>query len=91
MLHSFSHSFIADNYIAPHQVGLLRSAPNPRAYFKGFQVVAHIGGEQKSRLCRHRGVDSGERISRIWTCESGKLQAPKARSFDCRRQKAPTD
>jgi len=29
-LHSISHySFIADIYIAPVQVGLLRSAPNP--------------------------------------------------------------
>jgi len=29
--HSFIHSFIADIYIAPLQVGLLRSAPNPSA------------------------------------------------------------
>ena len=27
----FIHSFIADIYIAPLQVGLLRSAPNPSA------------------------------------------------------------
>jgi len=27
----FFHSFIADIYIAPLQVGLLRSAPNPSA------------------------------------------------------------
>jgi len=31
MIHSFIHSFIADIYIAPLQVGLLRSAPNPSA------------------------------------------------------------
>ena len=29
--HTFIHSFIADIYIAPLQVGLLRSAPNPSA------------------------------------------------------------
>jgi len=28
-INSFIHSFIADIYIAPLQVGLLRSAPNP--------------------------------------------------------------
>ena len=28
-IHSFIHAFIADIYIAPLQVGLLRSAPNP--------------------------------------------------------------
>ena len=31
IVHSFMHSFIADIYIAPLQVGLLRSAPNPSA------------------------------------------------------------
>src|SRR6218665_441689 len=30
-IHSFIHSFIADICIAPLQVGLLRSAPNPSA------------------------------------------------------------
>ena len=30
-IHSFIHSFIADIYIAPLQVGLLRSTPNPSA------------------------------------------------------------
>ena len=30
-IHSFIHSFIADIYIAPLQVGLLRSAPNSSA------------------------------------------------------------
>ena len=30
-IHSFIHSFIADIYIAPLQLGLLRSAPNPSA------------------------------------------------------------
>ena len=31
LFHSFIHSFIADICIAPLQVGLLRSAPNPSA------------------------------------------------------------
>ena len=31
IISSFIHSFIADIYIAPLQVGLLKSAPNPSA------------------------------------------------------------
>jgi len=65
-----------------------------RAYFKGFQVVGHIGGETNRGAVGVEGADSGEGKNLIFLhidmCV-GELQALKARSCDCRRQEAPND
>src|SRR6218665_3898874 len=65
-----------------------------RAYFKGFQVVGHIGGETNRGAVGVEGADSGEGKNLIFLhivmCV-GELQVLKARSCNCRRQEAPND
>jgi len=54
--------------------------------------VRHIGGEKNRSAVGSEGwtlVRVTFLSVRIETCELGKLQAPKARSCDCRRQETP--